>query len=158
MKTKALLFLAAIFASATAYAGPGPQQACSNYGVALDDAQMDSNQSFDIGGSASTGYGLATVHLDLTDANTSITSFQMQCFGKYASEADEYKLQSCTTSSGACTSDDATWTKASPGSSKWLWRVDIEGLQSFKCTMSVAGGTGASADTITAKVRLCTKG
>lgn len=131
---------------------------CRNVNTVITAAGMDSSQSFSIDTTPGQNYGLATVFLSLTDANTSITSFQMQCFGNYRKGSDDFKLQSCSTASGVCTSDDATWTKASPGTSNWLWRVDIEGLQSIKCTMSVAGGTGASADLLTANLRLCTKG
>lgn len=141
-----------------AFGGSANKEVCVNTGPQISAQGMDSSQSFEITGSPSNNFGLASVLLDLTDANTSITSFDMSCVGKVGLVDDEFTLQSCATSAGVCTSSDASWAKASPGTAKWVWRVDMEGIQTLKCTLSVGAGTGTGADLLTARVRLCTKG
>jgi hypothetical protein len=48
--------------------------------------------------------------------------------------------------------------KASPGSSYFSLRMDMDGYPDFACTFSVGAGAGAAGDLLTVKGRLCTEG
>ena len=91
------------------------------------------------------GFGLAAFQFDFTyNAATAVT---WTCFGSLDGGTTYAELQSCSVSSGTCTSTDAVWSKAVSASDDWIWRVDFLGLSDIKCTLACTGG-GASDTTI----------
>lgn len=160
MIKRILATLAVVLASQLSAAqSTGPKQICSPWVNGINAATMEANRTFEVERRWSDGsYGLVVVLISLTDANTSITRFDMTVTASDDNNTTDYTIQSCTTSAGACTSDDAAWRKASPGSANWPWRVDVEGFEDYEFTFAVGTGTGAAADLLTVDYRLCTKG
>ena len=111
--------------------------------------------------SQSTSLGLLSILVRLVDANSSITRVRMTCTTSNDDNTTTHNLQACTTTAGACASDNAVWdrgdTVTGPGTANWLWRVDVEGTEDIECTF-VASGTAAAIDTITVDWRECVKG
>lgn len=136
----------------------GPRNACVDLGDVIDAQTMESSRSFSVDRDTIGGWGALSVYISLTDANTSITRFDLDCTASYDGNVTDFTLQSCAVATGVCTSSDATWQKASPGSTNWVWRVDVEGYEDVECTVSVGAGTGAAADVVTVHGRLCVKG
>lgn len=159
----AVLTALLMWAPATAQAGFQGRKVCTSWQRdVIVGAGMDSSQSFDIERKPTEGgAGLIIVLVELTDANSSITQLQMAATTSDDDNATDYTVQSCTTSSGACASDDAVWNQGDgstgPGTKNWSWRVDNEGLEDMEFTFSVASGTGASADLLTVHWRECVK-
>lgn len=152
------LALALLLAPSLAFAGGGTQL-CSAVVTEVSALGMDSSRSFSYNGPATSVYGEATLFLDLTDGNTSITTFTTTCTVSHDGNTTDYTPQECTSTAGtyACV-DTGVWTKASPGTKRWAIRLDLEGFPDFECTFSVGGGAGAAGDVLTVKRQLCTKG
>lgn len=152
------LALVLLLAPSLAFAGGGTQ-ACSSVVTQVDALAMTSSRSFSYNGPASSDYGLATVYIDLTDSNSSITTFTATCTVSHDGNSTDYTPQECSSSSGTYTCvDTGVWNKATPGTKKWPLRLDLEGYPDFECTFSVGGGSGGSGDLLTVKTQLCTKG
>lgn len=121
--------------------------------------QMTTSRSFSLNRDNAYGYEVLTLFVELTDANTSITRFDATCTVSTDGNTTDYTPQECTSSSGTYTCvDTGVWQKASPGTKNWPIRIDVTGFPDVECTFSVGAGSGASADLLTVKGRLCTKG
>ena len=104
-------------------------------------------------------YGLLLVLVTVTDANDSTTAVTMTCTTSADNNSTDYTLQVCTTAAGACTSSNASWVKdpsAITSPKRWVWRVDVEGLEDYECTFTDTGG--AAADTIAVSAYAAVKG
>ncbi len=157
---KTFAFLATTLALQVAYGATsdGPRFQCQDLGNLITAQAMSSSRSFSLDRvNTAGGMGLLTLWVQLTDANTSITRFDGTCTVSDDGNVTDYTPQDCT-SGATCTSTDAgVWQKASPGTKKWPWRLDVNGFPDIECTFSV--GTGAAtavSDVITVKGRLCT--
>lgn len=104
---------------------------------------------------ATTGYGLLVLEFSLTDANSSAT-VHMTCKGGSDPSDINYVLQSCPVTAGVATCVDASFDKANSGTSKWPFRVDIEGFPNVACVVTDTGGLVA--DVLTVKASVATKG
>lgn len=144
----------------TGYASTGPKNAVVNIGTLIDAQDMGANRSFSQTQLSNMGaFGLLNVYLSLTDANNSVTNIRMTCTASLDGNTTDFTMQSCTVASGVCTSDNAAWDRnpsavASP--KRWVWRVDIEGLEDIECTFAPTGG--AAADLLTVTGQLAVKG
>ncbi len=154
---RALISALVLLAASPALAGGG-KQACSDTTTVITAQTMESSRSFEYEGSRDV-YGLATIWIELTDANTSITSFVATCTTSHDNNTTDYTPQECTSTAGtyACVGT-GIFTKASPSSIKWPIQLNLEGFPDFECTFSVGAGAGAAADLLTVKQTLCTKG
>lgn len=138
----------------------GSKENCVDLGVLVNAQTMESTRSFTRNTDNSTGgYGLLRLWVQLTDANTSITRFDIACTVSDDSNVTDYIPQVCdSTLDGVCTlTDSGTWQKASPGTKNFPIGLDIEGFPDFACAFSVGAGTGAAADVLTVRGRICTK-
>jgi hypothetical protein len=156
---KKILFVVMLFSS-TASAqriAEGPlnlTRRANQGGKLLDAATLAADRSFTISTSGARGYGLLTLYISLTwDAASAVA---LTCTGSNDGNTTDYALQSCSVASGACTSSDASWSKAVTASKKWIWRVDVEGIEDIECTFTDTGG-GAS-DTLTVYGQFAVKG
>jgi hypothetical protein len=101
---------------------------------------------------------LAVLWICVTDADNSITAFNMTCTGSWDSGTTDYTLQGCANASGTCTSSAATWTKnpsAITSPKCWAWRVDTTGLPELECTFTTTGG--GSGDVLNAYLSYASK-
>lgn len=99
------------------------------------------------------GVPYLALYVDHTDANSSVTSTTMTCYGgptNAVTSSTGYHLQSISVVAGVGTSNDLSWVKANAGSDKWYWVVDSRGATYVICYFAFAG-TPASADLITVK-------
>jgi hypothetical protein len=156
----ALLMMAAAPALA---AGIDGKRACvdlngSGEKIIAQDMTSSRSLSYD-GQNASGGYDLLVLWVQLTDANSSITTFRTTCTVSNDGNTTDYTPQVDEPVSGVATQVDAgIFDKASPGSKKWTVRLGISGYPDFECTFSVQAGAGAGADLLTVNARLCTEG
>lgn len=121
--------------------------------------QRASRDRFQGGYPSQDAYSLLTLWTDLTDANTSITQFDITCTVDQAKGADDFTPQVCGSGSTVATCvqvDTGFWQKASPGTKKWPTRIDVFGYPDVECVLDVGAGTGASADAIVVDYTLCT--
>ncbi len=149
----AAILLVAQVASAqtTAYA-------CIDHGVVINGLALTSARSFEIErGPRDGGFGVLTLYIALTDANASITRLDIACTVSPDDNTNDYTMQVCdNTEDGVCTLTAVTgWQKASPGTSKFPIRVDINGHADYECTVSSGAGTPAAADVVTVRARQC---
>ncbi len=102
-------------------------------------------------------YGLMVVYVTTVDADNGVSAVTMSCTGSRDQNTTDYTLQDCTTAAGVCTSSDASWVK-NPGANttRWAWRVDIEGFSDVQCTFTDTGGDAS--DTIAVEASVATKG
>lgn len=155
--------LAVILFPAAALASPDPRL-CTPWTVnAINALSLSSSRSFEIERSSNTtGLGLLVVLVRFVDANSSVTQVGMTCTTSRDNNTTDHTIQACTTASGACTSNDASWDKGDavtgPGTANWVWRVDTEGFEDIECTLAADAGTAAAIDTVTVDYRECTKG
>jgi hypothetical protein len=87
------------------------------------------------------GYNLAVLHVNMnyTDGTTAVG---LVCSVSDDGGTNKYVMQSCDVSSGACTSSDASWSKAiAAADKKFGWRVDITGYSYVSCVATCTGGT-----------------
>jgi len=102
------------------------------------------------------GYEIAVVSLAHVNTSGALTITMVCYHDPDAGGATDSVIQSCTTVSGTCTSDDATWSKAVTGAKQWPWRVDVTGLHGqVNCVLAAAGA--AAGDTIAATAALVAK-
>lgn len=161
MRIKSLFLLAAIALAPTLAFARGasePQALKYPLGTLVDDVALNAaaatrTASVLLEGSKA-GYDIAIMHIDLT--HTAATDVQMSCTITPSAADSAGVLQQCAVSAGACTSSDASWTKAVSGDKVFLWRVDISGFPgTLACVLS---GTSAGAnDKVTVKGWLVTK-
>lgn len=154
---KLLAVLFAVLVSTPAMANVGPRQACRDMGVQVDGIAVDQSPSFSYNGDNAGNWGLAVILIQLTDADQSISAFNLTCTGSDDGNTTNYKLQSIEVATGIGTSTDYSVTKDPNGTSNWGWRFDIEGYPDIKCTVTDTGAA-ATIDVVTIKLRMCTKG
>lgn len=111
--------------------------------------------------SGTTSMGVATFYLDWDDNSGTVT--QMDMTGCEASDdkgTTWFAIQDCAVSSGVCTSTDASWEKTLTLNTDdtWVWRVDIEGYQTVRCTFDDGAGTANANDELDVSYQLCVKG
>jgi hypothetical protein len=129
---------------------------CMDLGVLVDGLAMSSSRSFAVNTRSASGYGVLTLFTSLTDANTSITRLDLTCTGSDDSNTTDYEFEDCTVSAGVATCvDGGVWQKASPGSTKFARRVDVNGVPDLECTYSVGTGSGGAPDLLSVRGRLC---
>lgn len=159
-----------LFAVNVSYADVGPKQlgmipavpSQATNGYALNYTLDAASGTFEVENLKLSGtYGLMILFLALTDANDSCTAVTMSCTGSPDNNTTDYTLQSCTTVTGVCTSADASWVKDASGNTtvdtkRWVWRVDIEGMEDVECTFTDT--SGAAADSLRVEAYLATKG
>lgn len=119
----------------------------------------DASTTCEVEAGTGTIFGLATLYISLTDSNDSTTAFAVACTGSRDNNSTDYRLQSCTESSGVCTLLNASWSKDPSGISspkRWIQRIDLEGVEDFECT--ITDTSGAAADTFTIDAVISTKG
>lgn len=131
---------------------------CVDIGTLISAQTMESSRSFSMDRvNGITGFTKLALQISLTDANTSITRFDVTCTESSDGNSEDYTPQECTVASGVCTaSDSGVWQKASPGTKKWTYGVNLK-LPDMECTFSVGAGAGAAADLLTVKGRLCSQ-
>jgi hypothetical protein len=152
-----LLSLALVLLPVSALAAGGVvgRKSCVSSKAVLSAVTMESTRTF----SESVDAGWSKLHLyfDLTDANTSITRFDLACTVSNDSNATDFTTVVCDdVSDGVCTITRVTgWQLASPGTSKWKVTVRLDDSHAYECSVSVGAGTGAAADVITVERELC---
>lgn len=147
--------------SSTAYASQEPLRAYGRTKVQIDASALDaSSTSFSLTNLPTTGtWGLLMVYVSITDSDNSTTAINMSCTGSTDDNSTDYTLQDVAVAAGVGTSTNLSWTKnpsAITSPKRWLWRVDIEGIEDIECTFTDTGG--AAADSITVTTVLATKG
>jgi hypothetical protein len=109
-----------------------------------------SARTFTLGAGANAGYSILAMQLNLT--RVAANSVSLTCQVSLTAGNTWADTQECSISSGTCTSNDASWTKAVSATKGWLWRADLYGAPDLRCTFSCSGG-GAS-DLLTINGRL----
>lgn len=123
-------------------ANPGGRgHAYESFGEVIT-ATDSTSTSFTLTGAQLSGYSKLAVYtfLDYTAA----TALSMTCSVSVEGRAEDFTLQSCSVSSGTCTSSNASWSKAISGADAyWVWVVDLVGIPSSTtvCTFTDTGGT-----------------
>ena len=103
-------------------------------------------------------WGLMLVYVKVTDSNDSVTALTMSCTGSIDDNTTDYSMTSCSVTAGVCTSTVATFVIDPSGITspkKWLWRVDIEGIEDIQCVFTDTGGL--IADTLDVSASLAAK-
>ena len=125
----------------------------------LASARSFSVSMSDIGEGA---YGLASIFVQITDANNSETGVSMACTGSEDGNTTDFRIPVCVWDAANtrynCEAGPLFWNPSDETTpKKQVFRLDIEGLVSFECTFSFTGG--AAADTISVPyVALSSKG
>lgn len=112
----------------------------------------EANRTFTLTAGLANGFGMGVFQFDFT--HNAATAIAMTCHGSLDAQTTWAELQSCSVASGACTSSDASWSKAVSADDDWMWRVDFLGAPDIKCIVTCTSG-GAS-DTFTVYGRLST--
>lgn len=144
-----------------AQAGVGPLNRNSSLGTLLSTTTLDaSSTSITWDAEMKQGsWGELIIYVTVTDGSNSVTALNMTCYGSKNGGTTLYTLQSISVASGVGTSYDASWTKdpsAITSPKRWIWRVDIEGIEDAKCIFTDTGGDAS--DSISAIVDLAVKG
>lgn len=105
------------------------------------------------------GYDHLVLYIEWTDANTSVTDFDINCTVSDDGNVTDFTPQVCDdTADGTCSLTDAgSWDKASPGTANWPINLNMFGYKDFACAFSVGSGSTAAADSLTVHGKLCTK-
>ena len=115
--------------------------------------------SFDIQNAHNSGvWGVLVVYVSVVDTGDGVTALNMTCTASDDNNTTAYTLADCDVSSGVCTTYMASWTfnpRGVTSPKRWVWRVDIEGLEDIKCTFSDTGG--GAGDTLTVYTALAVK-
>jgi hypothetical protein len=162
-------FLAVLFAilipTTLSAQSVGPRNANRYLGSLIASTTLNSaTPSFTYSGEY--GWGLLNLYVHVTDTNDSVTEITMTCTDSTDAGTTNYDIQECKMSNGACTSYKATWVAGEATGEPlngtaddvyWLWRVDIEGMASVKCTFTVTGGSAAAGDLIQVNGRIVVK-
>ena len=138
----------------------GPTQAYISLGEKIPLTTLDAaTTSFQVDRSSGGIFGLMMIYIEVVDADDSVTAIDMACTASDDQSTTVWALQTCTVAAGTATCLDLAYTKnpaaiATP--KRWMYRLDIEGVQSVECTFTDTGGTVL--DTIRVVVALSTKG
>jgi hypothetical protein len=154
-------FVAALMCPIFANAAVGAKQLYANYGTAIATTALDaSSSSFSVKNEvATTGgtWGLMIVWVTIIDADAACSLVTMNCTGSKNGNSTDYQLEDLTVATGVATSVAASWTRnPGTGTTRWLWRVDIEGIPDVECTFTDTGGDAS--DSIAVDVSFATKG
>lgn len=161
-----LLFAIALLPQSALAQSIGPKQMCiqainsSGSTALIDAAVMTSSPSFSINRpNLDGGFDLFMLLIKLTDADTSITRFDLTCTASDDGNTTDYFIQDCTVAAGVATCVDAgVWRKASPGSKNWSYRLDVSGWPDIECTATVGTGAAtATIDKLSVTGRFCTE-
>lgn len=129
------------------YGDVGPKNLVTVTANPLINTTLAATRSFSLTQLTNSGtYGLLVLYVSVTDANNSVTALGMSCTSSLDGNTTDYTLQDITIAAGVGTSVDASWTKdpsAITSPKRWVWRVDIEGLEDVECTITNTGGTAA---------------
>ena len=107
----------------------------------VDNLGLDASRSFTVSPCDANGYCYSTLVLSLNHStHDAASAIAMTCTTSLDSGTTNATLQDCDVASGACTSNDASWTKAISGVKAWPWRVDVAGYPSVTCTITDTGG------------------
>lgn len=158
-RERAILFVLALVAvvripSSSVHAAPEVRAAAH-----LDDKEtgdLSASQDFEVEVGRSRIFGLASIWICVTDADDSVTEVEMTCTGSHDNNTTDYVLQEID-AAGASTDEPSLSKNPSAMANKcWLWRLDIEGVEDFECTLSDTGGDGD--DSYDVDVTLASKG
>lgn len=156
-----LIAVAVLAAPLSVGAATDPLRKFAIYGQGISTTTLDaSSSSFTVkldAPSANGIWGLMIAWVTTVDADNGVSAITMSCTGSPDGGTTDYTLQSCATASGVCTSSDASWVK-NPGANttRWPWRVDIEGFPEIECTFTDTGGD--SSDSVAVYITFATKG
>ena len=149
MKRKLLALIALLLAApGVAVAAPNPtSSAFKSVGTLISAQTLAATRSFTLDAQDLQGYGLLAVTTNFT--RSAATNVVMTCYASDDLGTTYFNLHSCAVSAGDCTSSPATWTYTTSTSKKWVWRVDVSGVNYLKCEFT--GASGAAGDIITVK-------
>lgn len=155
------ILLGILLIASVALARTGPLNNYVRSGSEVLDAQtLDAARTFRVSRDSGQGaWGLMSVFIQVTDANDSVTALTMTCSASIDGNTTDYALQDCVLASGAGTCYNLTWAHnpaATTSPKKWVWRVDIEGLEDVECVFTDTGG--AAADLLDVSLSFATKG
>jgi hypothetical protein len=103
------------------------------------------------------GYDLMVVWVELTDADSSVTSITATAVASHDHSTASYTPQKDTAGGSGWTQTTANvWTKAVAGSVNWPIRMNISGYPGLTVTFAFAGAP-TSADLATVYALLCTQ-
>ena len=114
-------------------------------GAKVTGQTLDASHSFELEDVAR-GFSVMSLMITVTDANDSVTALTMTCTGSMDNNTTDYTLQSVSVSSGVGTGSNSSWVFDPSGVTspkRWLWRVDIEGIEDVECTFTDTGGVVA---------------
>lgn len=95
-----------------------------------------------------TGWSTLTFVVNHTGGDAT-TDLSMVCTGSLDGGTTKGILQNCTTASGQCASNDASWLKEDNASGTWVWRVGVLGFTDAECILTIAGDvSGTNAVTV----------
>lgn len=161
---KLLLILGLLCITSAAYADK-EKHICTGLVEGLDDSDLVSARSFTTTRSNDnrSAFNLLNVYIDHDDsANGTVTRVDMTCVGitdnlDSPGSTEEFIIQVCSVSSGVCTSSDNDFQKTVSGTEdkKWIWRVDVSGLQNIKCTFDAGAGSGHADDRLDVDYQFC---
>jgi hypothetical protein len=94
-----------------------------------------------------TGFQLIIFAVTLAqgDATTDVT---LNCTGSVDGGTTDVTIDTCSTSSGVCTSYASSFLKDNVSSGAWGWRFDITGYRHVECTFAVANSGVATNDLV----------
>jgi len=143
---------------------PVAARQCTNVRVSgsyqLINADLSLPRSFSVPGNSMVPFGEATVWVEFTDADSSITKMTMTCTGQHANSVAVYTLQSGSVTDGELVSLDASWSLGDgvtgSGSKNVPWRVNISMMETWGCSFAVASGSAdAVIDTVAVYASAC---
>lgn len=131
---------------------------CTPLVKSIVDSDLSSARSFTATrNSLSTDTSILKVNILHDDsAAGTVTRVDMTCV-EVDRDSIELTLQDCAVAAGVCTSSDVSWQKTLSGAEdkNWPWRVDVESLQSVKCTISAGAGSGHANDRLDVHYQYC---
>jgi hypothetical protein len=158
------LTLALLLAPSVAFAQLAPKTKTLELGTLLNNVSGNASASsltFTIGPNIGTtittgddrleGYTWLDLRFNHS-AHSAATAVTMTCTTSEDGGTTKEILQDCTVASGACTSDDASWSKAVSGTKKWRWRVGIKNGKQAECVVALTAGDGTDKITVKGKV------
>lgn len=141
---KHLVFLAVSLFTALAMANVGPKNAYVSSGEKINNQGLDATRTFELENLRQSGtWDVMLVYVQVTDADNSTTALNMSCTASEDNNTTDWALQECTVAGGVATCLNLSWTKnpstiTSP--KKWLWVVNISGIEDIECTFTDTGG------------------
>jgi len=151
---KLFLILSLLFIPVFVQAAPvGPAHRTTKAVTLINNQDLTASRTATVAIDLTKGFAVWVLYINHT--NTAATALAMTCTGSHDNNVTKYVIQSCSVSSGVCTSDDASWSKTVSGNKNWPWRVNILGYRDAQCVFTdTAGG---AADFITVKSALVTQ-